>query len=86
MGSFARFRHAARSALRRDIQGVVPVRQAYTLEAKETAELCGDFLINKEFEIMNAFVQIYEGFIREAALKRPYFWLLERTYDFSHHG
>jgi hypothetical protein len=63
-----------------------PDGKSYTLEARETAELCGDFLIAKEFEIMNVFVQIYEGYIREAALKRPYFWLLERTYDFSHHG
>jgi hypothetical protein len=63
-----------------------PDGKSYTLEAKETAELCGDFLVSKEFEIVNVFVQIYEGYIREAALKRPYFWLLERTYDFSHHG
>ena len=63
-----------------------PDGKSYTLEAKETAELCGDFLIAKEFEIINVFVQIYEGYIREASLKRPYFWLLERTYDFSHHG
>ena len=63
-----------------------PDGKSYTLEAKEVAELCGDFLLAKEFEIVNIFVQIYEGYIREAQLKRPYFWLLERTYDFSHHG
>jgi hypothetical protein len=63
-----------------------PDGHSYTLEAKETAELCGDFLLSKEFEIVNVFVQIYEGVIREAALKRPYFWLLERTFDLPHTG
>jgi hypothetical protein len=48
-----------------------PDGKSYTLEAKETAELCGDFLIAKEFEIVNVFGQIYEGYIREAALKQP---------------
>jgi hypothetical protein len=61
-----------------------PDGKSYTLEAKETAELCGDFLINKEFEIVNVFVLISEAYIREAALKRPYFWLLERTFDLPH--
>ena len=61
-----------------------PDGKSYTLEAKETAELCGDFLIAKEFEIVNVLVLIYEAYIREAELKRPYFWLLERTYDLPH--
>ena len=61
-----------------------PDGKSYTLEAKETAELCGDFLIAKEFDIVNVFVMIYEAYIRERLLQRPYFWLLERTFDFSH--
>jgi hypothetical protein len=61
-----------------------PDGKSYTLEAKETAELCGDFLIAKEFEIVNVLVLIYEAYIREAELKRPYFWLLERTFDLPH--
>ena len=63
-----------------------PDGKSYTLEAKETAELCGDFVISKEFEIVNVFVLIYEAYIREAPLKRPYFWLLERTFDLPHPG
>ena len=63
-----------------------PDGKSYTLESKETAELCRDFVISKEFEIVNVFVMVYEGIIREAGLKRPYYWVLERTFDLPRGG
>lgn len=60
-----------------------PDGKSYTLEAKETAELCRDFVISKEFEIVNVLVLIYEGIVRDASLKRPYYWVLERTFDLT---
>jgi plasmid stability protein len=63
-----------------------PDGKSYTLEAKETAELCRDLVVSKEFEIVNIFVMVYEGIIREAGLKRPYYWVLERTFDLTRGG